>query len=102
DTGRQVEAMEPAIARLHRDGNFRIFVDFGERLALIGLPHRPERHPETAENGRDSVPDVPEPLPHSDPRCLLSVLQGTADLTASLYPASGAPASIGISTSPKL
>src|SRR5262249_2433292 len=62
DAGRQIEAMEPAIARLHRHRQLRVFKMLREGLALVGLQEIPESDVHSLGDGVDRPVHVTEPL----------------------------------------
>ena len=64
DAGGQVEAVEAAVARLDRHGQFGVLEALGERLAAVGLQEVPEGDVHALGDGLDGQPDVAEPGAH--------------------------------------
>src|SRR5207237_1113952 len=65
DARRQIEAMKPTIARLHRHRQLGILVSLGESSALIRLEEIPERHIHALANSLDGQNDVAKPSIHA-------------------------------------
>src|SRR3972149_2123000 len=65
DAGRQIEAMEAAIARRHRHRQLRILEVLGERLPLrlIRLEPSPQRDPHAVGDGVHRLDHIAEPRP---------------------------------------
>src|SRR5262249_27180631 len=64
DAGGQVEAVEPAVARLDRDGQLGVLEVLREGLPLVRLHEVPEGQPQPLAHGLDGHVDVAEPVTH--------------------------------------
>src|SRR5262249_7576139 len=69
DARRQIEAVKPAVARLHGHGQLGVLELLGEGPALVGLEEVPERDVHALAHRLDRKDDIADPLPHGCSRC---------------------------------